>query len=67
MQASTKFSPHMLLTSCTPRFKVDNSLKPLVQAFEKDDDSTAMVKQMVHKLQLITKIHAEVINNVGQA
>lgn len=40
----------MLLTSCTPRFKVDNSLKPLVQAFEKDDDSTAMVKQMVHKL-----------------
>jgi hypothetical protein len=49
MQASMKISPRMLLTSHTPRLKVDNSLNPFDQAFEEDDDFTPMVEQMIHK------------------
>jgi len=38
VQASTKFSPHML-TNCYTKLMVDNSLSPLIQSFEENVDS----------------------------
>ncbi len=43
IHASTKFSPHMLLTRWTPRLRVDNFLNPLVQTFEDDVEPSILV------------------------
>jgi hypothetical protein len=48
------------------RLKVDNFLNPLVQTFE-DDDHVTMPKHMINKMQLIAKMHGEVVENVNQA
>jgi hypothetical protein len=66
VQLSTKLSPHTVLTGFTTRLKVDNSLNPLVQTFE-DDDLATMAKHMISKMQLIAKMHGEVVENVNQA
>ncbi len=62
MQLNTKLSPHMVLT----RLKANNFLNPLVQTFE-DDDPATMAKHMINKMQLIAKMHGEVVENVNQA
>jgi predicted ester cyclase len=64
VQVNTKFSLHMLLTNHTPRLKVDNFLSMLVQTFDTYADLAFMAEQMISKLQLITKMHGEVTNNI---
>ncbi len=66
MQLNTKLFPHMVLTSLTTRLKADNFLNPSVQTFE-DDDPTTMAKHMINKMQLIAKMHGEVVENVNHA
>ncbi len=66
MQLSTKLSRHTVLISFTTRLKADNSLNPLVQTFE-DDDLATMAKHMINKMQLLAKMHGEVVENVNQA
>jgi hypothetical protein len=57
---------HMFLTAWIPRLKANNFLNPLVHAFETNDDPTTMAKQMLKKLQLIARVHGEVVENVNQ-
>jgi hypothetical protein len=63
---NTKLSSHTVLTSLTTRLKANNFLNPLVQTFE-DDDPATMAKHMTNKMQLIAKMHGEVVENVNQA
>jgi hypothetical protein len=56
----------MLLTSLTTRLAADKFLNPLVQTFE-DDNLATMAKHMINKMQLIAKMHGEVVENVNQA
>ncbi len=57
----------MLLTSKTPKLMMDNSLNPLAQAFEDDENTTTLAEQMINKLQFIDSMHGEVIKNVSHA
>jgi hypothetical protein len=66
-EASTQFSPHMLLTERTPTLKANNFLSPLVQTFEDDAKLSILVVEMIDMLQLIAKMHREVKENVCQA
>jgi hypothetical protein len=56
----------MVLTNLTTRLKADNLLNPLVQTFE-DDNLATMVKHMINKMEFITKMHGEVVENVNHA
>jgi hypothetical protein len=67
VQSNTKFSPHMLQIDRTPILKVDDFLSPLVQTFKEGDNPTVMAKQMISKMQLISKMHGEVTRNSIQA
>jgi hypothetical protein len=42
--------------------KANNFLSALVQAFEDNGELTALVEQMISKLQLIAKMHGKVVN-----
>jgi len=57
----------MLLIGRTFKLKVDNFLNPLVQRFEDDAELSILVVEMIDNLQLITKLHGEVKENVCQA
>jgi hypothetical protein len=67
VQSSTKFSPFMVLTGRTPRFRADNCLNALTDEI----DDTAMVEDMatgfLEKVRLIASIHKSVLFNVEQA
>jgi hypothetical protein len=39
----------------------------LVQTFNEDEDLVDMAEQMISKMQLIAKMHGEIIGNVSQA
>jgi hypothetical protein len=62
VQLNTKLFPHTILT----RLKANKFLNPLVQTF-KDVDPAIMAKHMINKMQLIAKMHGEVVENVNQA
>ncbi len=66
IQASMRFSSHMVLIWRTPKLKVDNFLSPLVQTFDDDGEITIMVEHMISKLQLIVKLNGDFIENVNQ-
>jgi hypothetical protein len=67
VQASTKFSPFMILTGRSPRLKADNHLDALTD--EVDDTASVEVTaiQFLEKVQLIASIHENVLLNVEQA
>jgi len=67
VQVSTKFSPFMILTSRSPRFRADNCLNTLTDVI--DDTSTVedMATQFLEKVKLIASIHENVLLNVEQA
>jgi hypothetical protein len=57
VQTSTKSSPHMILTDCSPKLQADNFLSPLVGTCNEDDDLEVLVERMIEKMQLISKMH----------
>jgi hypothetical protein len=67
IQASTKFSPFMIVTGHTPCFRTDNYLHSLIAMI---DDSVAVevaAAQFLQKMKLIASIHENVLLNVEQA
>jgi hypothetical protein len=72
VQLSTKFSPHLILIGHTPDFALDcklwsdNFLSLLVSTYSEDDDLEVLVEKMIKKMQLIAKMHGQVLSNVGQ-
>jgi hypothetical protein len=67
VQASTKFSPFMLLTSRTPRLGADNYLHALINVTNDNNDVEVVAAQFLEKVKLITNIHENVLLNVEQA
>ncbi len=67
VQASTKFSPFMILTGRSPRLRVDNHLDALTD--EVDDTANVEVTaiQFLEKVQFIAGIHENVLLKVEQA
>jgi hypothetical protein len=67
VQASTKFSPFMVLTGRSPRLRADNCLDKLTDVV--DDTSTVedMAAHFLEKVRLIANIHENVLLNVEQA
>ncbi len=64
IQASTKFSPFMILTGRTPRLKADNYLHVLTAMTDDDVDVEVAVAQFLQKVKLIASIHKNVLLNV---
>jgi hypothetical protein len=67
IQASTKFSPFMILTSRTPCLRVDNHLHALTATTNDDVDVEVAATQFLQKVKLIANIHENVLLNVEQA
>jgi len=67
IQASTKFSPFMILTGRTPRLKVDNYLHGLTTMTDDSDDLEVVAAHLVQKMEFIASIHEDVLLNVEQA
>jgi hypothetical protein len=67
IQASTKFSPFMILTGRTPRLRADNYLQALTAETNDGVDMETTVAQFLQKVELIASIHDNVLLNVEQA
>jgi hypothetical protein len=67
IQASTKFSPFMIMIGRTPRLKADNYLHSLSTMIDDNVDVEATVAQFLQKMKLIANIHENVLLNVDQA
>ncbi len=67
IQASTNFSPFMILTGRTPRLKADNYLHALTTVIDDDVDAEVVAAQFLQKVKLIASIHESVLLNVEQA
>jgi len=67
IQASTKFSPFMILTGRTPRLRADNYLHGLTIVIDDSDDVEVAATHFVQKMELIASIHEDVLLNVEQA
>jgi len=67
IQASTKFSPFMILTGRTPCLRVDNYLHVLMTETDVGADVEVAATQFLQKMELITSIHENVLLNVEQA
>jgi len=67
IQASTKFSPFMILTSQTPRLRADNYLHGLTTVTNDSDDLEVAAAHLVQKMELIASIHEDILLNVEQA
>jgi hypothetical protein len=67
IQASTKFSPFMILTGRTPRLRADNYLHALTATTNDDVDVEVAAAQFLQKMKLVTSIHESVLLNVEQA
>jgi len=65
IQASTKFSPFMILIGRTPRLRADNYLHALTAMT--DDDVEVVAAQFLQKVKLIASIHENVLLNVEHA
>jgi hypothetical protein len=66
VQASTKFSPFMILTGHTPRLRADNFLHVLTDVTD-DNDVEVTAAQFLEKVKLVASIHENVLLNVEQA
>jgi len=67
IQASTKFSPFMILTGRTLRLRADNYLHGLTTITDDSDDVEVAAAHLVQKMELIASIHEDVLLNVEQA
>jgi hypothetical protein len=67
VQASTKFSPFMVLTGRSPRLKADNYLSALTGVVDDGVDVEQIAAQFLEKVRLIASIHESVLLNVEQA
>ncbi len=67
IQASTRFSPFMILTGRTPRLRADNYLHALTTETNVGAKVEVAVAQSLQKMGLITSIHENVLLNVEQA
>jgi hypothetical protein len=57
----------MILTSRTPRLRVDNYLHALTAVTDDDVDIEVAAAQFLQKVKLIASIHENVLLNVEQA
>jgi len=64
VQASTKFSPFMILTSRSPRLKADNHLNALTNEVNDTSSVEDTAVEFLEKMQLIASIHESVLLNV---
>ncbi len=67
IQSSTKFSPFMILTRCTPRLRADNYLHSLTAEVDDTANVETTAEQLMQKMKLIASIHENVLLNVKQA
>jgi hypothetical protein len=67
IQASTEFSPFMILTGRSPRLRADNYLSALTSVVDDGDDVEQIAAQFLEKVKLIASIHEGVLLNVEQA
>jgi len=67
VQASTKFSPFMILTGRSPRLRADNHLNALTNEVNDTSSVEDTTIQFLEKVQLIANIHENVLLNVEQA
>jgi hypothetical protein len=67
IQASTKFSPFMILTGCSPRLRADNYLNALTDVTDDSADVEIAATQFLQKVRLIASIHESVLLNVEHA
>jgi hypothetical protein len=67
IQASTKFSPFMILTGHTPHLRADNYLHDLTVVTDDGVDVEVATAQFLQKVELIASIHENVLLNVEQA
>jgi hypothetical protein len=67
IQASTKFSPFMILTGRTPRLQADNYLQALTAETDDGDGIEGATTQFLQKMELIGSIHNNVLCNVEHA
>ncbi len=67
VQASTRFSQFMILTSRSPRLRADNSLNALTDAVDVEVGVEHVAAQFLEKVRLIASIHESVLLNVEQA
>jgi len=67
VQASTKFSPFMVLTGRTPKLTCDNGLSAFTNVEKDELTLEEMMQLMVEKLKLISNMHSFVLKNVDQA
>ncbi len=67
MQASTKFSPFMILTGRSPRLRANNYLNALTDTIDDGADVEDATAQFLEKVKLIVSIHESVLLNVEQA
>jgi hypothetical protein len=66
VQASTKFSPFMVLTGRTPRLTCDNGLFAFINVQKDELTLNEMTQLMVEKLNLISYMHSFVLENVNR-
>ncbi len=64
IQASTKFSPFMILTGRSPHLKADNYLNALTDVTDDSANVEVAVAQFLKKVELIASIHESVLLNV---
>jgi hypothetical protein len=67
IQASTKFSPFMIVTGRTPRLRADNYLHSLTVVIDDNVAVEVAATQFLQKMKLIASIHENVLLNVEQA
>ncbi len=67
IQASTRFSPFMILIGRTPRLRADNYLHALTTETDVGAEVKVAAAQFLQKMELITSIHKDVLLNVEQA
>jgi hypothetical protein len=67
IQASTKFSPFMILIGRSPRLRADNYLTVLTDVTDDGTDVEVVAAQFLQKVSIIASIHESVLLNVEHA
>jgi hypothetical protein len=64
IQASTKFSPFMILIGRTSHLRADNYLHSLTIVVDDTTNAEIIVKTFIQKMKLIASIHENILLNV---